>query len=135
MGVPSMKFLQPPTWAPARGYANGVVAEGKPVFLAGQVGWDPETQQFTRTDFVGQFEQALKNITAILAEVAARPEHVVRMTWFVVDRELYLKSIGDLGAIYRGVMGRHYPAMSVIAVSGLVDKEALLEIEATAVVP
>ena len=130
-----MKILQPPEWAPARGYSNAILAEGTPVFLAGQVGWDPVTQKFRHTDFLGQFQQALQNIEAVLAETDARPEHIVRMTWFIVDREMYLNSLERLGQVYRGVMGRHYPAMTVVGVATLVDSQALLEIEATAVIP
>ncbi len=130
-----MKILQPPTWADAKGYANGVVADGKLVFVAGQIGWDPQSRRFEHSDFVGQFGQTLQNIVAVLAEAGGRAEHIVRLTWFLTDRDAYLANLARLGEVYRAVIGRHYPAMSVVAVSALVEDQALLEIEATAVIP
>ena len=130
-----MKILQPPAWADAKGYANGVAADGKLVFIAGQVGWDPESQRFEHSDFVDQFRQTLLNIVAVLAEAGGRAEHIVRLTWFLIDRDEYRANLAGLGEVYRAVIGRHYPAMSVVAVSALVEDQALLEIEATAVIP
>ena len=130
-----MKILQPPTWAAAKGYANGVAAEGRLVFVAGQIGWNPESQRFEHSDVVGQFRQALQNIVAVLAEAGGRAEHLVRLTWFLTDRDAYRANLTGLGEAYRAVIGRHYPAMSVVAVSALVEDRALLEIEATAVIP
>jgi enamine deaminase RidA (YjgF/YER057c/UK114 family) len=130
----TMQMLQPPGWAPAKGYANGVAASGRIVFVAGQVGWNAQ-QQFEADDFVGQARQALFNIVAVLAEARARPEHIARMTWYVTDKREYLASLKALGAVYREVIGAHYPAMSAVAVAGLVEAGARLEIEATAVIP
>jgi len=128
-----MKTLQPPGWAPARGYANGVSARGELVFVAGQIGWNAQ-QQFETDDFVGQATQALRNVVAVLGEAGARPEHVVRLTWYVVDRGEYLACLPALGAAYRSVMGAHYPAMTAVEVSALIEPRARVEIEATAVV-
>ena len=130
----TMQMLQPPGWAPAKGYANGVAASGRMVFVAGQVGWNAQ-QRFEADDFVGQARQALTNIVAVLAEAGARPEHIARMTWYVTDKREYLASLKALGAVYRDVIGAHYPAMSAVAVAGLVEEGARLEIEATAVIP
>ena len=129
-----MQMLQPPGWAPAKGYANGVAASGRMVFVAGQVGWNTQ-QRFEADDFVGQARQALTNIVTVLAEAGARPEHIARMTWYVTDKREYLASLKALGAVYRDVIGAHYPAMSAVAVAGLVEEGARLEIEATAVIP
>lgn len=129
-----MQVLQPPSWAPARGYSNGVAAEGRLVFVAGQIGWD-EQQRFQTDSFVGQFEQTLRNIVAVLAEAGARPEHIVRLTWYVTDKAAYLREAREVGRVYREIIGRHYPAMAVVAVSALMEDEALVEIEATAVAP
>lgn len=129
-----MQVLQPAGWAPAKGYANGVVASGRIVFVAGQVGWNAQ-QRFEADDFVGQARQALANIVAVLDAAGARPEHIARMTWYVTDKREYLASLKALGAVYREVIGAHYPAMSAVAVAGLVEEGARLEIEATAVIP
>lgn len=129
-----MRVLQPPHWARPKGYANGIATRGTLVFLSGMIGWNPQ-QRFEATDFVGQARQALKNIVEALAEAEARPEHLVRLTWFVTDREEYLASLPELGSVYREVIGRHYPAMSVVQVVALVEPQAKLEIEATAVIP
>ena len=126
--------LQPPGWAEPKGYANGVAAEGRLVFVAGQIGWD-ESATFTAHDLVGQARQALKNLLAVLAEAGAGPEHVVRMTWYVTDREEYLANLEGMGGAYRDLMGKHFPAMTMVEVSALVESEARVEIEATAVVP
>src|SRR5689334_5728171 len=108
-----MKFLQPPGWARPKGYANGVTAKGSPVFLSGIVGWN-EKEEFEAADFVGQVRQALKNIVQILAQANARPEHIARMTWYVVDKKQYLQATQEIGAAYREIIGRHYPAMTVV---------------------
>ena len=129
-----MKTLQPPGWAPARGYANGVAAQGELVFVAGQIGWNAQ-QRFESDDFVAQAAQALRNVAAVLAEAGARPAHVVRLTWYVVDKREYLASLPALGAAYRAVMGTHYPAMTAVEVSALIEDRARVEIEATAVRP
>ena len=130
----SHSILQPDGWARPRGYANGVSARGRTIFLAGQIGWDAQ-QRFVGTDLVTQAKQALQNIVAILAEDGARPEHIVRLTWYVTDRAAYLAAGAALGATYREVMGRHFPAMTAVEVSSLMEADAVVEIEATAVVP
>lgn len=130
----SMTFLQPDGWAPAKGYANGVVASGRQVFVAGQIGWNA-AQVFESEDFVAQAEQALRNIVDVLAAGGARPDHVTRMTWYVVDKREYLVRGRDLGAAYRRVFGRHFPAMTAVQVVALIEDRARVEIEATAVVP
>lgn len=129
----SHEILQPPGWARPRGYANGVAASGRLVFVAGQIGWDGQ-QRFAGDDFAGQARQALANVVAVLAAGGAAPEHVVRMTWYVTSREAYNASLAATGAAWRDLMGRHYPAMSVVVVAGLLEPRALVEIEATAVV-
>ena len=129
-----MRALQPPGWAPPKGYANGITARGTLVFVGGQVGWDAQ-QRFASDDFVAQARQALDNVVAVLREADARPEHIVRMTWYVVDRHEYLASLRALGEAYRDVVGRHYPAMTAVEVSALMESRARVEIEATAVVP
>jgi enamine deaminase RidA (YjgF/YER057c/UK114 family) len=129
-----MKVLQPPGWASAKGYSNGIAARGTMVFVAGQVGWDPQ-QRIEPGGFVAQASRALSNIVAILAEAGARPEHIVRMTWYVVDKDEYNASLRELGKAYREIIGRHCPAMTAVQVAGLVEEGARVEIEATAVVP
>ncbi|HET6801754.1 MAG TPA: RidA family protein [Casimicrobiaceae bacterium] len=126
--------LQPPDWAPPKGYANGIAARGTLLFVGGQVGWNAQ-QQFESDEFVAQAAQALQNIVAVLAQAGASPEHVVRLTWYVVDRDEYLSSLSALGRAYRDIMGRHYPAMSAVQVVALMEARARLEIEATAVLP
>jgi enamine deaminase RidA (YjgF/YER057c/UK114 family) len=126
-----VKVLQPPGWPRPRGYANGVVAEGRLVFVAGMIGWDA-TGAFAE-DLAGQVRQALENIVAVLAEAGAGPSHVVRLTWYVTSREAYLAAQAEIGAAYREVMGRHFPVMAVVEVSALVEARAQVEIEATAV--
>lgn len=125
--------LQPTGWPKPKGYANGIKARGDFVFVGGMVGWD-KNGRFAK-GVVAQAKQALKNIVAILAEGGARPDHIVRMTWFICDVEEYLAARTELGTAYRAVMGRHFPAMSVVEVKRLVEREARVEIEATAVVP
>jgi enamine deaminase RidA (YjgF/YER057c/UK114 family) len=129
-----MQILQPPSWARAKGFSNGIAASGRLVFIAGQIGWTGQARWEAR-DFAGQFRQAIKNILAVLAEANGKPEHIVRLTWYVIDKKEYLASLQEVGAAYRELMGRHYPTMAVVQVSGLVEDEARLEIEATAVVP
>ena len=127
-------FLHPRGWKPAKGFANGVAAQGRTIFLAGQVGWNAE-QRFESSDFVAQARQALANIVTLVAEAGGEPEHITRLTWFVLDKQEYLSRLRELGDAYRSVMGRHFPAMTLVQVGALVEDEARLEIEATAVVP
>ena len=129
-----MKVLQPPGWAAPRGYANGVAAAGMMVFVAGQIGWN-EKCRFDSDDLVAQVRQALLNVRAVLAEAGARPEHVVRMTWYVTDMDAYRNCLPELGKVYREVMGRNFGAMALVQVVALVEERAKVEIEATAVVP
>ncbi len=128
------RILHPRNWKAPRGYANGVLAEGQTIFLGGQVGWNSD-QVFETEDFVGQVEQTLRNIVAVLAEAGARREHLVRLTWFVTDKSAYLERLPEIGKVYRSVLGAHFPAMSLVEVSGLVEDNAKVEIEATAVMP
>jgi enamine deaminase RidA (YjgF/YER057c/UK114 family) len=129
-----MQILQPPGWARAKGFSNGIAASGRLVFIAGQIGWTGQGEWKER-GFAGQFRQALRNILDVLAEAKGKPEHIVRLTWYVLDRQEYLSALKEVGAAYRELMGKHYPTMAVVQVSGLVEPEARLEIEATAVVP
>ena len=129
----TVRVLQPDGWARPRGYANGVSATGRLIFVAGQIGWNAE-QQLVAGGLVAQTRQALANIVAILAVDGARPEHLVRLTWYVTDRASYLAEGTALGAAYREVIGRHFPAMSAVEVKALIEPGALVEIEATAVV-
>lgn len=133
-----MKILQPPDWMAPRGYSNGILAEmtvgSKLVFVGGQVGWNGQ-QQFESDDLADQVRQTLANIVAILAEGGAKPEHIVRMTWYVTSRTEYLARIAEIGAAYRELIGRNYPAMAVVEVAALVEAEAKVEIETIAVVP
>ncbi len=128
------QFLHPRNWKQAKGFSNGIAAEGRLVFLAGQVGWNAE-QQFESDDFVAQTRQALANIVALVAEAGGGPEHITRLTWFVLDKREYLSRLHDLGDAYRGIMGKHFPTMTLVQVGALVEDRARLEIEATAVVP
>ena len=129
-----MDFLQPPGWPRARGYSNGVAASGRSVHVSGMIGWDGECR-FHTDDFAGQVRQALENIVAVLAEAGAGPGHIVRMTWYVIDKQEYLAAHREVGAAYREVIGRHYPAMTAVQVAGLIEDRARVEIEVTAVVP
>jgi len=129
-----MQILQPPDWAPPTGYSNGIAARGTTVFVGGQVGWTGQ-QQFESDDFVAQARQALSNVMAVLAEAGAAPEHITRMTWYVTDKREYVASLSALGAAYREVIGRHFPAMTAVQVTALIEDRAKVEIEATAVVP
>ena len=129
-----LKKLQPPEWAEPRGYANGVLARGTLLFVGGQIGWNAQ-QAFESDDFVAQTRQTLQNVAAILKAGGAAPEHMVRMTWYVVNREEYLLNQKDLGGVYREVMGRNFPAMTCVEVAGLMEPRARVEIEVTAVLP
>ena len=129
-----MDSLQPPGWARPRGYSNGISARGRMVFLSGMVGWDGEGV-FRATDFVGQVRQALRNIADVLAQGGARPEHIVRMTWYVVDKREYVAAYRDIGEAYREIIGRHFPTMTAVQVVALIEDQARVEIEVTAVVP
>jgi enamine deaminase RidA (YjgF/YER057c/UK114 family) len=127
------EFLQPPGWAAPKGYSNGVSTRGRQIYLAGQIGWN-ESQQLVSTRFAVQVRQALQNIVVLLAQAGGRPEHLVRLTWFVTNLEEYRAEQKEIGAAYRDVIGRHYPPMSVVQVVSLVEQSAKVEIEATAVV-
>ena len=129
-----MQILQPPGWPRPRGYANGIAAEGRLVFVAGQIGWDA-TQTIVSDDLVDQLRQTLENTLAVLREAGAGPEHVARMTWYVTDKREYLARARELGETYRALMGRRYPAMAVVEVKALIEDRAKVEIETTAVVP
>jgi enamine deaminase RidA (YjgF/YER057c/UK114 family) len=128
------RALHPASWKRPKGYANAIAADGRTVFVAGQVGWNAE-QQFESADFVAQARQALANIATLVAEAGGRPEHITRLTWFVLDKQEYLSRLGELGEAYRGVMGKHFPTMTLVQIGALVEDQARLEIEATAVVP
>jgi len=130
-----MQLLQPDGWAAPKGYANGVAADGRIVVTAGQIGWDPATGEFASDDFAAQTAQALRNVAAVLAVAGAAPGHLVRLTWYVTDRDAYLASTRDIGRAYREIFGRHFPAMAVVVVAGLLEARARVEIEATAVIP
>ena len=130
--VTSHTTLHPSGWKPASGYANGVAASGPMIFVGGQIGWNAD-QQFESDDFVEQTRQALRNVVDVLAEAGARPEHIVRLTWYVTDRREYIARKKELGVVYRSILGRHYPAMTLVEVSALVEDAAKVEIEATAV--
>src|SRR6201985_1307391 len=129
-----MKILQPPNWPRPQGYANGVSAKGNLIFLSGIVGWNAQGQ-FEHSGFTAQVRQALLNIVEILKQANARPEHIARMTWYVLDKNEYLAAAKEMGAAYREIIGRHYPAMTVVQVSGFLEAKARVEIEITAVVP
>ena len=129
-----MQHLHPKNWAPTTGFSNGVAVEGRQVFVAGQIGWNAR-QEIVDDDFVAQVEQALRNVVDILAEADARPEHLVRLTWYITDRREYLARSSEVGLAYRRVIGRHFPAMTLVQVMALVEDRAKVEIEATAVVP
>ena len=130
----SIRLIQPEGWAPAKGYANGIAARGTQIFVGGQIGWNAQ-QQFETDDFIAQTAQALRNVAAVLREAGAGPEHMVRMTWYVVDRAEYIARLKELGEAYRGVMGRSFPAMTCVEVGALMEERARVEIEVTAVIP
>jgi enamine deaminase RidA (YjgF/YER057c/UK114 family) len=129
-----MRILQPPGWPRPKGYANGIEAEGRLVLVAGQIGWD-ESQTIVSDDLVDQFRQTLVNTLAVLGEAGAGPEHVARMTWYITDKQEYGARAREFGEVWRALMGRHYPAMAVVEVKGLIEDRAKIEIETTAVVP
>jgi enamine deaminase RidA (YjgF/YER057c/UK114 family) len=128
------QFLHPHHWKRAKGYANGIAAEGRIVFVAGQVGWNAD-QKFESQDFVAQTRQALQNIVAVVLEAGGAPEHITRLTWFITDKREYLSRLAEVGEAYRSVMGTHFPAMTMVQVVALVEDEAKVEIEASAVMP
>ena len=134
MGDLMHEILQPEGWAKPVGYANGVAARGRMVFVGGQVGWTGE-QRFETDDFAGQVRQTLENIVAILAEAGAKPEHITTMTWYFTDKKEYLANLKCIGQAYREVIGRHFPAMAAVQVTALIEDRAKVEIQATAVVP
>jgi enamine deaminase RidA (YjgF/YER057c/UK114 family) len=127
-------FLQPKGWKLPKGYANGIAAEGRLVFVAGQIGWTDDAK-LVSGDFIAQVERALMNVVAVLAEAGAEPRHIVRMTWFVTDKAAYVSRQREIGEAYRRVIGRHFPTMSLIVVKDLLEDGAKVEIEATAVIP
>ena len=129
-----MKILHPPTWPKPKGYANGILVEGKQIFVSGQIGWNEECKIVSQ-EFALQVKQALKNALAILGEAGAKAEHSVRMTWFVKDKKEYLSNLGEIGESYRTVIGKHFPAMTLVQVSDLLEEGAKVEIEVTAVLP
>jgi len=130
-----MKILQPAGWAKPKGFSNGIAVKGgTTIYIAGQIAFNSKSIIEEKT-FAGQFRQTLKNTLAVLAEAGGKPEHLVRLTWYVIDKQEYLAALREVGAAYRELVGRHYPAMAVVQVSGLVEAEARLEIEATAVIP
>jgi enamine deaminase RidA (YjgF/YER057c/UK114 family) len=129
----TLSVLQPEGWPPPRGYSNGILASGRQIFVAGQIGWDAQGR-FVSTHLAPQVRQALENVCAVLACAGAEPKHVVRLTWFVTSRDEYYAELKEIGAAYRAVMGRHYPCMSVVQVVALMEAEAKVEIEATAVI-
>ena len=128
------EIVQPDGWKPAKGYANGVLASGRTLYVGGQIGWNAE-QVIETDDFVGQVGQALKNIVQVVEAAGGKPEHIVRLTWFLIDKAEYVARQKELGAVYREVLGRHFPAMSLFVISGLLEDRAKVEIEATAVIP
>jgi enamine deaminase RidA (YjgF/YER057c/UK114 family) len=130
----SMQILQPPGWEKPRGYVNGVAAEGRLVFVAGQIGWNAQCR-FDSDDLVAQTRQALANVVAVLAEAGARPEHIVRMTWYVTDKREYLARGKEIGMVFRELIGVYHAAMSAVQVTALMEDRAMVEIEVTAVVP
>jgi enamine deaminase RidA (YjgF/YER057c/UK114 family) len=131
---PGHKILQPEGWAAPRGYSNGIEARGRTVVIGGQIGWDGQCR-FQTSDFAAQAKQALQNIVAILAEAGGKPEHIIRMTWYVVDKREYIAAYPELGRAYREVIGRNFPAMTAVQVAGLIEDAARVEIEATAMIP
>ncbi|MCU6433035.1 RidA family protein [Undibacterium sp. Jales W-56] len=129
-----MEFLQPPDWVRPRGYSNGIVARGRTVCVSGMIGWDGQGR-FHTDDFAGQVKQALNNIVDVLAEAQAEPKHIVRMTWYVLDKKEYIAAYKEIGEAYRDIIGRHFPTMTAVQVAGLIEDRARVEIEVTAIVP
>ena len=134
MSKANFEILQPKGWASPQGYANGIAAEGRQVFIAGQVGWDTQ-ERMVGDDLVAQIEQALKNIVSVLAEAGGAPHHITRMNWYIIDKADYVARRKEIGVAYRRVIGKHYPAMTLLVVAGLLEDKAKVEIEATAVIP
>lgn len=130
----AFQILHPRHWKPARGYANGIAAEGRTVFVAGQIGWNAD-QQFESEDFVAQVRQSLENIGAVVREAGGTPQHITRLTWFITDKREYLSRLAEVGQAYRSVMGKHFPAMTMVQVAALLEDQARVEIEAVAVLP
>jgi enamine deaminase RidA (YjgF/YER057c/UK114 family) len=130
----SIETLQPAEWPRPKGYANGVAARGRTIFISGQIGWDAQGH-FGSDNLTGQVRQALRNILRVLKEARAEPRHLVRLTWYVLSRDAYVREAREIGTAYREVLGKHFPAMSVVEVRALVEQRALVEIEATAVIP
>ena len=133
MSLPAI--LQPEGWPRPSGYSNGVMAQGRHVFIAGQVGWNPLTGRFESAHLVDQVAQALRNVLAVLAQANGRPEHIARMTWYLTSRAEYIAHLKEIGAAYREILGKHFPAMTAVEVTALVEAQAKVEIEATAVIP
>jgi enamine deaminase RidA (YjgF/YER057c/UK114 family) len=129
------EIIQPVDWVKPSGYANGMAARGKVMAIAGQVGWNPETLKFRSEGFVDQVRTSLENVVAVLRAGDAEPQHVIRMTWYITDKHAYIENMRPIGEVYRAIFGRHYPAMTVVVVSELIEPQAKIEIEATAVVP
>ena len=129
-----MEVLQPALWLRPKGYSNGIAARGRTIFVSGMIGWDGQ-EKFAASDFAGQARQALQNIVEVLTAGGAKPEHIVRMVWYVVDKREYLAAHKEIGAIYRELIGRHFPAMTAVQVAALIEDQARVEIEVTAVVP
>jgi enamine deaminase RidA (YjgF/YER057c/UK114 family) len=129
-----MKCLHPAHWPRPKGYSNGVAANGRTIFVSGMIGWDAQGKMVSR-DFVGQVRQILRNIVEVLSEANAKPENIVRMNWYVVDKKEYVDSYKQLGIVYREIFGGHYPAMTAVEVSSLIEEAARVEIEVTAVIP
>jgi len=129
-----MEFLQPANWVRPKGYTNGVACKGRMIFVSGMIAWDGQ-EKIVSDDLAEQVRQSLGNIVAVLAEANAQPEHIVRLTWYLVDKREYLAASREIGAIYRQILGRHFPAMTVVQVSSLLEDDARVEIEVTAVVP
>ncbi len=130
----SIRLIQPEGWAPAKGYANGIAARGTQIFVGGQIGWNAQ-QQFETDDFIEQVHQTLRNVADVLRAAGAGPEHMVRMTWYVIDRVEYNSRLKELGGVYREVMGKNFPAMTCVQVAALMEARAKVEIEVTAVIP
>ncbi|HOK11197.1 MAG TPA: RidA family protein [Ottowia sp.] len=130
----SIRLIQPEGWAPAKGYANGIAARGTQIFVGGQIGWNAQ-QQFETDDFIEQVHQTLRNVADVLRAAGAGPEHMVRMTWYVIDRVEYNARLKELGGVYRDVMGKNFPAMTCVQVAALMEARAKVEIEVTAVLP
>lgn len=130
----SHAVLHPRNWKAAKGYANGIAADGRMIFVAGQIGWNA-AQEFESRDFVAQARQALQNIVAVVGEAGGKPEHITRLTWYVTDKTEYLSRLAEVGEAYRSVMGKHFPAMTMVQVAALMEDAAKVEIEALAVVP